>query len=575
MSSILTRVTDGFINGAGTITASISSPNVVGVGTAFSTEIVAGHALYTSADVYIGTVLTIGSATTITLTSNAAVPISGGTFKVVSIGTTSKHSPLSNAEIDQNFVNLNNDKVGVNDAVSSNTAGKIVRRNASGGFTAGPITVDTVTTSGVTYPTTNATQAVMEAGTDTTTRYMTAQNVKQAIEYIGYQGVGSITGDLNGFENRTTSSLTFNQGTRTLTLTPIGTCVVWSKGKKITIGSALTYTFANASFNQFIVFNPTSQVLEAKSTPDFFNDITVAHIYWDSINARSVVVGDERHASSRDTQWHYSKHNEVGTVWKSGGDLTYIVNDSTNVGLSLTSPIIIADEDLEHSITHNSSPSGYFQQILTGSATLPTIYLNNGDYVTTTPNTLPWISGNSTARYNSISGGMGSLSDAGEGKFVNYWIIATNDMINPVKALMGRVSHNDLMSAFEERFLSYGMPFAEFVPLYQVVLQTSAAYTGNSARVKISAVREITSHHTVTTDLNGLSHSGFSDLTKDDHLQYMHISTARTITAAHTFNGVQTFVNGIKINSKPVVNLDGSNKQYVDQQSLIMSLMLS
>lgn len=575
MSSILTRVTDGSINGTGTITASTSSANVVGVGTAFSTEVVAGHALYTSADVFVGIVLTVGSATTITLTANAAAPISGGTFKIVSIGTSSKHSPLSNAEIDQNFVNLNNDKVGVNDAVSSNTAGKVVRRNAAGGFTAGPITVDTVTTSGVTYPTTNATQALMEGGTDTTTRFMTPQNVKQAIEYIGYQGVSAITNDMNGFESRANSSLTFNQGTRTLTLTPIGACNVWSKGKKITIGSPLTYTFSNASFNQFIFFNPNSGALEAKSTIDVINDILVAYIYWDASNGRAVVVGDERHSSARDTQWHYSKHTEVGAVWKSGGDLTYILNDSSNVGLSLTSPIVIADEDLEHNITHNSSPSGYYQQILTGNATLPTIYLNNGDYVTTTANTLPWIGGTTTARYNSISGGMGSLSDAGEGKYVNYWIVGTNDMINPVKALMGRASHVDLLNAFEERFLAYGLPFSEFVPMYQVVLQTSSTFTGNSSKVKIAAIREITSHHTVTTDLNGLSHSGFSNLSADDHLQYIHVANSRTISAAHTFNGIQTFNNGIKLPNRPTVNIDGSNKQYVDQQALLISLMLS
>lgn len=488
-------------------------------------------------------------------------------------GATVKNSPLSNAEIDTNFINLNVDKVENSDSVSTKSANKVVRRDANGGFAAGNITVDTVTTGSVTYPTTEATQAHMEAGTDTTTRFMTPANVKQAIDTIALQTIGAISKDLNGFESRANSTLTFNKTTRTLTLTPVGTCIVWYRGKKLTISSNLTFTFSNTAFNSYIKLDPVTVTLVSSTTLDVQGgDIPVAYIYWDPANSKAVVCGDERHAASRDTQWHHSKHSEAGAVWKSGGELTYSINNPSVVTIGLSSPLILADEDIEHSITHNSSPSGYYQQIMSGTAQIPVVYLNGTDYAQLTESTLPWLAGTNTARYNPISGAIGSLADAGEGKYISYWIVATNDMDLPIKAFMGRQSHSTIMAAMEETVEEYGLPFVEFAPLYQVILQTSATFTANASRVKLVSVREITSHQSVARNFSGLNHSGFSNLTQDDHLQYMHINNDRNVTANHAYSGTQTFNGSVRTPTKPVINNDVSNKRYVDQQALILSL---
>lgn len=58
-------------------------------------------------------------------------------------GVTVKNSPLSNSEIDTNFINLNNDKLELSDAVSTNTANSVVLRDGSGNFAAGAITLGT------------------------------------------------------------------------------------------------------------------------------------------------------------------------------------------------------------------------------------------------------------------------------------------------------------------------------------------------------------------------------------------------------------------------------------------------
>jgi hypothetical protein len=55
--------------------------------------------------------------------------------------TTSKGTGLSSIEIDKNFFSLNDSKVETTDCVSTNTANKIVKRDASGDFAANIITV--------------------------------------------------------------------------------------------------------------------------------------------------------------------------------------------------------------------------------------------------------------------------------------------------------------------------------------------------------------------------------------------------------------------------------------------------
>lgn len=55
-------------------------------------------------------------------------------------GATVKNAPLTNAEIDNNFININSAKQETADCVSTNTANKVVKRDASGNFSAGTIT---------------------------------------------------------------------------------------------------------------------------------------------------------------------------------------------------------------------------------------------------------------------------------------------------------------------------------------------------------------------------------------------------------------------------------------------------
>jgi hypothetical protein len=65
-------------------------------------------------------------------------------------GITNNNAPLTNSEIDRNFIELNNDKLEESDCLSTNTADAVVRRDGSGGFSAGAISATSLTATTIT-----------------------------------------------------------------------------------------------------------------------------------------------------------------------------------------------------------------------------------------------------------------------------------------------------------------------------------------------------------------------------------------------------------------------------------------
>lgn len=129
-------------------------------------------------------------------------------------GATVKGLPLSNSEIDTNFLNLNSFKVETTDAVSTNTVNAVVRRDASGGFLSGSI--------GIT--------GTLQASSATTLS-----------STLAVTGNTTLTGDLavNGGDITTTAT-TFNLVNATATTLNIG-----GAATTIALGSAtasLTYS---------------------------------------------------------------------------------------------------------------------------------------------------------------------------------------------------------------------------------------------------------------------------------------------------------------------------------------------
>jgi len=110
MASITTRV-DGTTAGTGTITTTLISTTVTGVGTSFTTELVVGYVIKDSGGTTIGTISSITSNTIAVLGSNAAVAVTGGSYNISNPGVTVAGVALTNSQVDANFMQLNNGKL--------------------------------------------------------------------------------------------------------------------------------------------------------------------------------------------------------------------------------------------------------------------------------------------------------------------------------------------------------------------------------------------------------------------------------------------------------------------------------
>ena len=362
------------------------------------------------------------------------------------------------------------------------------------------------------------------AATDATVKGAPLSNTEIDTNFINLNNAITQSGDITGFVNRTGSTISFVDATRTFSLTPTGAnFTIYYKGKAVLIDTAKTITITNSSGSHWIYWDYTlARLVDAGSVPNIRDNLLVAYIYWDVSSSSAVFFSDERHSVNVDKNWHYYQHTTNGAIWKSGGDLTYTINNSNTVGISFSSPIVLADEDLEHSITHADSPTNAYEQILnntvTSLATLPIIYLNGTTYKQTTGTSTPWYTSSTRAYYNQVTAGSGSLvTCAADDSFVVYWIVATNDTRFPIKLVMGRNEWTSYSDAESENFTSYDLPMPEVAPMYKVILKTRSSYTQNIARVNIMGVRELIGKQNARSSaMNALSHTSLSDKAASD-----------------------------------------------------------
>lgn len=358
---------------------------------------------------------------------------------------------------------------------------------------------------------------------------------------IALEAVGNISHDTTGFVNRTDSTISFVEATRTFTIAPVGASATYFyRGVEHHITSPISFVIPNVSGGIFVDIDPATNTLYNGGTNGgILTQILCAYIYWDAVNGKVIIFGDERHAASASTQWHYTQHRNVGTVWRSGGGLGYTLNSDTATSLVVGAPMTIADEDLEHVITHSTNPALAYGQVLSGAALLPVMYLSGSSYVQQTESAFPWIAGTTTARYNSITSNVGSLVDAGEGKFFSYWLFATNDTITPIKLLLGDALWDSVEGAYAETYSSYGIQLAENVPMYQIIVQTSSAFA-NAAKIQIAGVRLIT-QRSVT------SAAAFSAASHDALI-------GRSLDAQHPISAITDLQDSLSVKQLSIVN---------------------
>ena len=319
-----------------------------------------------------------------------------------------------------------------------------------------------------------------------------------------------------GFANRNTSTISKNNNI--ITLTPISETVVYSRGVKYIISNPVsidTSTRPNSNIGTvypngyiggfYVAYNPiTNSLFIIDGNPDFDNDILVAWFYRNSTDG-IIWLGEERHAASRNTDIHRLHHLEVGATWLDGGLLIATLGDATNNKISISSPILIADEDLNHTILDIATPVNNFEQKLT-NAKLPVLWIGpNQEYRITNNNNenINWLYNGSGAVYNNTA--LGTLVTVPSGKYLSYWLLFTNDIVDPVKLLVGRAVHDTVDSAGAEVLERFGLPMPEIVGAYKIILNINNA-NDNLAKSKIQSVFEI-SNSTRKSRIKANSHT--------------------------------------------------------------------
>ena len=295
-----------------------------------------------------------------------------------------------------------------------------------------------------------------------------------------------------GFELKyTDTTLSFVNGTRTLTITPVlssGVWTVWVAGKQF-LKSSGSYQISNVEGNHWIYYdstgtiqelvNPTNTQLETLISNA---NAIISYIYWDATDSKALFMDQEQHGINMSPEVHTYLHLTRHTQWLDGLALTNVVADgsgnsnaSAQFGVALGD---IADEDLFFSLAGVSSTTGLPVAYLSGASPVLRIATQAGYPVLNAPGGLIY--------YNLLSGGSWSLSALSTGNYVLYHVFATTSSLNTIFCVMGQAQYNtiDLARAgapVELNNIVALFPAAEYKALASVIFESS---NGDSNAVK-------------------------------------------------------------------------------------------
>ena len=355
-----------------------------------------------------------------------------------------------------------------------------------------------------------------------------------------------------GFENRTDSVMSFNDGTRTLSISPAVTSFsYWHKGEKFTKTAASTIQPVETSRISLIYFNGNTLSVTSNETSDEIDTIfrekaPVALLYWNTADSTSVFFGEERHGIQMDGKTHQYLHRINGAQIRSGLGLTAFTADqsgnndpSAQFGVAVG---ILFDEDIANDITAVSETVGLTICYRDGVGGNWRVTSNAGFSILT----------NGTARmtYNQESSGTWSLTEIGNNDFGLCHVYASNDLNSGgMLALVGQGEYNTIGQArsgatTEINSISLGaLPGLEMRAIGTIIFQTSNSY-GNGVRSRVRSNDTgddwIDWRSAGNVGVGGLTtdHGSLGGLSDNDHPQYLHItqSTAQTVSSAVSFS---------------------------------------
>jgi hypothetical protein len=362
----------------------------------------------------------------------------------------------------------------------------------------------------------------------------------------------------HGFVNRTDSEISLSGNI--FTIKPTGASyAIYNNGLKIikTGPESITIPSGTTQIN-YIHFNSDTTAIDNKTTGfDFTTDLPIAFISWNgsiSPSGQMTFFAEERHGINMDARTQQWIHNTFGAQYISGLSIgNYVLNGNGSSNTHATFSIsngTIYQEDIHIDITDTTDVNLPFGQELNPIAQIPIYYHegNTGQWVKGIPNNYAMAYGANGPKYNLLSGGNWTVQNVHDGVATRYfavWILATNQLDNPIISILGQRVDNTLNAAENNNSWSdinlTNLPLNEVQILYRLIYAGDANYT-NTPKARLMSILDLRTAsivNTVGTPQN--DHGSLFGLGDDDHGQYVHIDNARTISAIHTLTNGITF----------------------------------
>lgn len=302
-----------------------------------------------------------------------------------------------------------------------------------------------------------------------------------------------------GFSTRDTSEISFSNATRTFTISATSNSFsVWLHAKEFTKASD-SIQLPNISGLYYIYYSFPDCQLSYSSIPTsdlFLENALVSIVYWKSETQDHVYFADERHGIIMDGATHQHMHLSFGAQYRKGLGLYNFIVDGDGKSNSQAQFACdsgqIADEDITIDIIDGE------RQVLSQVLHCP-IYYRYGststnwcktpmsEYPLILPHDIPYYNTGTKPAYNHQLNGVWRLDEVPNNEFVLVHLAATNDLDNPIVAILGN-TYNTKVKAKAGANIEFaemtGLPFAEFVKLGSVIYQVANSYT-NHPKAKI------------------------------------------------------------------------------------------
>lgn len=408
-------------------------------------------------------------------------------------------------------------------------------------------------------------------------------------EYLFFNGTGWVGNSIlteaisamkvpNGHESRSTSTLSFDEPSRTFSITPVGSSFsFWTSGRKYTKTTAQSVSIPDTTGLYYFYFNRDGALAYKNTYFDFESDVHTAYVYWNSTTDKAYYFADERHGTTMDWQTHEYLHRTRGAAYANGFGLSNY-NISGDGSSDAHAKLDIAngtffDEDIEVNITNSATPAANsWEQVLQGNAEIPIFYLSGDSWIRDAATEFPLKQGINTAQYNLLSGAIWTGVDlsgytSNQTGYGVTWIVATNNLNSPVLGLLGQVNYTGLGHAESAVWADMslpGFPVFEFRPLYKVIYEAYSGYT-NTVSAKFKSIADIRVTQSVAQGLPAVAvadHGSLVGLLDDDHPQYPTVNGSR---------GFSQPVSG----RNPLEEYDLSTRKYVDDRTQFASTVNS